>query len=679
MRHHLKALPILILLTCAGAALAQSPEEQGEKHFQDGSAFFEKGQYERASYHLDKAYKLGQKWQYLEIIAKTWLALENYENAAYALDAYLRKGGSNIPAAKKAWAKKQLEDLGKLKEYQANKAAAEVHFKNGRDLYGKGEYEKAAIELEQAYDLSPSWEYLDLTGRTETALENYDRAIAAFEKFLTECGEKATGAQRAAVKKQLEEVEALVKLDKDKEEAASHFDTGKKDLDKGDYGNAVKSLELAYGLYPNWEYLVVLGEALAGDRSYRRAIEAYSTYLQKGGGNVPDGQRKDVTAEIDRLSKLAAEEGNAQQSKNLEQRGILLMKDKQYTSAMVQFQQAYELDPNIVLFIDMGQADEGLGKYRDAVELYKRYLAEGGAGIPKAKKDEVEARIAALEKKIDGQATRAKAVSCFRLGVMFYDQGLFEKAANELNKAYEIDPDYRILPRIAETEAALKNYDRAAAMLQRYLDDGDKQLDAAAKASAKKRIAYFETLGRGGPEDKDAAAGRLPDDYDTERKPNRDDELEDVLAIGRGGQTEDMEAKAPVDLPKKKREAPSYDWDPKTRRWTWVVGGLGVVSLLGAIVTGSVAHSEQAKIDDVCPVPSECDPQYIDSVRDRADTVDNLRITTKVLATFGTAAVVSGVTLFFVEPLFGKKHGARVSLIPWAEDRDAGLTVVGRF
>ncbi len=472
MRSHLTAVTLLTFLLCAATALAQSPEEQAEKHYQDGAAFYDKGQYERASYHFDKAYKLAPKWQYLELIAKTWLALENYQNAAYALDAFLRKGGSNVPAAKKAWAKKQIEEIGKQKEYQANREAADGHFKVGRELYGKGEYEKAAIELEQAYDLSPSWEYLELTGRTEMALKNYDRAADAFDKFLSESGDKATASQRADVKKALEEVQTLLRVEKDKTEANADFEAGQKALDAGDYDEAAKSIDHAYSLYPNWEYLAALGQALAGGHSYRRAIEAYSGYLHKGGANVPDDKRKDVTAEIDRLTKLAAEEVNAQQSKGLEQRGLLLLKNKQYANALVQFQQAYELDPEIGLFIDMGQADEGLGKNRDAIDLYKRYLSEGGAAIPKAKRDEVDTRIAALEKKIEGEGTRAKAVSCFRLGVMFFDQGLYEKAANELNKAYEIDPDYRILPRIAETEAALKNYDRAVDKLEQYLKDG---------------------------------------------------------------------------------------------------------------------------------------------------------------------------------------------------------------
>jgi tetratricopeptide (TPR) repeat protein len=675
MRSRFRVVVVLAAFSFSAPAWADDAAE-ADKHFQDGKGFFEQKQYERAQYHLDKAYKLSQKWQYLEYIAKTWLALENYENASYALDAYLRKGGSGIPSDKKSWAKDQLESIQKLKAHQANKKEADAHFGKARDLYAQKEYEKAAIELEQAYDLSPSWEYLDLTGRTEAALKNYKRAVEAFEKFLDESLETATGAQRASAKKALEEVEAAQKAEKDKEEAVAHFETGKKHLGAGEYDKAVKSLDLAYGLNPTWEYLDALGEALAGNHSYRRACDAYSAYLQRGGSGVPDGKRAEIKDEIKRLSALASEETNVEKSKSLEEKGLGLLKDGRYAAALEQFQQAYELDPRVGLFVFVGQSTEGIGRYHEAIAAYQRYLDEGGTGVPAAKRKEVEARIEALDDKMALQGAKAKALSCFKMGVLFFDQGLFEKAANEFNKAYELDPSYQILPRIAATEGALENYDLAIEKLEKYLDDGADKLSEAQVSGARSAIARYKALAGGGAADKAGAGVALaPDEYGTAAP---DDGLDAILEPDKGGDgavgTGKPEALAGKD------SSGGYDWSPRHRFWTWIVGGVGLGAMAGAIVTGAIAHSEQAKIDAKCP-GGVCQDGYLASAQDRQDTVDNLRLTTNILLIAGGATVAAGVALFFVEPLFKKNERAdvQVSFVPVTDGESTGLVVVGKF
>ena len=664
---------VLMVLSLSAAAWADD-QADADKHFTDGKGFYDAKQYERAQYHLDKAYKLAPKWQYLEYIAKTWLALENYENAYYALDAYLRKGGSSVPSDKKTWAKDQLDHIKQLKEHQANKKEADAHFAKARDLFTAKDFEKAAIELEQAYDLNPSWEYLDLTGRTEAALKNYKRAAEAFEKFLDESLETATGAQRASVKKALEDVEAVQKLEKDKEEAAAHYETGKKHLADGEFDKAVKSLDLAYSLNPDWQYLDSLGKALAGDHAYRRACDAYSAYLQRGGDNVPDDKRDEIKDEIKRLQGLASEETNVEKSKSLEDQGVAMLKDGRYAAALDQFQHAYELDPRVGLFIFIGQANEGLGKYHDAIAGYQRYLDEGGAGIPADKRKEIEGRLASLNDKIAVQASRAKALSCFKMGVMFFDQGLYEKAANEFNKAYEIDPSYQILPRIAATEGALKNYDQAVEKLEKYLDDGGAKLSKDQVSGAKAAIERYKALAKGGEAGGDVAVAS--DDYGTAAP---DENLDAILEPDKGGG--DTAAAKPAEGLPQKDAGSRYDWDPKKRFWTWIVGGVGLGAMAGAIVTGAIAHSEQKKVDKVCP-GGVCGDGYLASAQKRQDTVDNLRLTTRILLISGGAVTAAGIALFFVEPLFKKGEssaGAQVSLAPIVDGETTGVVVVGRF
>jgi tetratricopeptide (TPR) repeat protein len=288
-----------MLTPCARA----DDTDRAERHFKDGVAFLGKGQYERASYHLEKAYSLDANWEYLEYIAKTWFALENYQNAVHALDAYLRKGGGKIPATKRKWARGVLDRLEEIESNQANNKEAQAHFKKGKDLYGQHRYERAAIELEQAYELSPRWEFLELMGKIEAALKNYGRAIKVYEKFLEESGDNISEARKEAAEKDLENLEALIKMDEDRKEAPRHYKQGRKQLKKGQYEKAAKSLELAYRLYPNWEFLEYIGEALAGAGSYRRAANAYRTFLIKGSGKISEETQTRVLNEIAALTE----------------------------------------------------------------------------------------------------------------------------------------------------------------------------------------------------------------------------------------------------------------------------------------------------------------------------------------------------------------------------------------
>ncbi len=434
-----------VLTPCARA----DDTGKAERHFKDGVAFLEKGQYERASYHLEKAYSLDANWEYLEYIAKTWSALDNYQNAIHALDAYLRKGGGQISATKRKWAKGVLERLEEIDSNQADNEEAQAHLKKGKDLYGQRRYEKAAIELEQAYDLNPNWEFLELMGKIEAALMNYDRAVEMYKKFLKESGDNISKARKKAAKKNLENLEALIKMDEDRKEAPAHYKRGKKQLEKGQYKEAAKSLELAYRLYPNWKFLEYIGEALAGGKSYRRAVNAYRTFLIKGSGKISEKTQTRV------LNEIAA-----------------------------------------------------------------------------------------------------------------------------LTEEYKTEPE--------ETE--------------------------------------------------DESGGEV------------------------GGE----------------RDGKPFDWDPKKRFWTWIVGGVGVVGFVGAVATSAVANNEQDRVDAICP-SGVCYPRDLEEMQERQDTVNKQQLATRILVGVGAVGVAAGITIFFVEPLFSTDNKTEVSLAPLFDGENAGMMIVGRF
>ena len=126
------------------------------------------------------------------------------------------------------------------------------------------------------------------------------------------------------------------------------------------------------------------------------------------------------------------------------------------------------------------------------------------------------------------------------------------------------------------------------------------------------------------------------------------------------------------------RDGKSFDWDPKKRFWTWIVGGVGVAGFAGAIVTSAVANNEQDRIDAICP-HGVCPSWDLEEMQERQDTVNKQQLATRILAGVGAVGVVAGITLFFVEPNFSTDNETKVSLAPLLDGENAGMMIVGRF
>ncbi len=68
--------------------------------------------------------------------------------------------------------------------------------------------------------------------------------------------------------------------------------------------------------------------------------------------------------------------------------------------------------------------------------------------------------------------TMQDARARFRRGVQLYNEGSFEAALAEFNKAYQISPNYRLLYNIAQTQFDLHDYVGAYRNLEQYLRKG---------------------------------------------------------------------------------------------------------------------------------------------------------------------------------------------------------------
>lgn len=79
------------------------------------------------------------------------------------------------------------------------------------------------------------------------------------------------------------------------------------------------------------------------------------------------------------------------------QRGVKFSKDGDFRSALVEFQEAYRVAPNFKVHYNVGQTCEELQDFAGAMQAFRRYLDQGGAQIPKAKRSLVEDELRQLE------------------------------------------------------------------------------------------------------------------------------------------------------------------------------------------------------------------------------------------------------------------------------------------
>jgi hypothetical protein len=99
------------------------------------------------------------------------------------------------------------------------------------------------------------------------------------------------------------------------------------------------------------------------------------------------------------LVLFTAQRTNAQEADAREQfkLGIALFEEKKFEQAAIAFERAYELKPSYKLLFNIGQVNNELGKYTDALVAYRQYLKEGADDIPQDRATQVQEEIARLE------------------------------------------------------------------------------------------------------------------------------------------------------------------------------------------------------------------------------------------------------------------------------------------
>lgn len=140
------------------------------------------------------------------------------------------------------------------------------------------------------------------------------------------------------------------------------------------------------------------------------------------------------------FSAVAFAQSNSQaEAREHFDRGFALAEKKAYAEAVTEFSRAYELSPHFAVLYNMGQAYVALGQPVYAVQALQRYLSEGGKEVPAKRRKQVEAEIARQERLIAAVTFRSDVA-----GAVIRVDGV-EVGRSPMPSAVQISPGIRVL------------------------------------------------------------------------------------------------------------------------------------------------------------------------------------------------------------------------------------------
>lgn len=125
----------------------------------------------------------------------------------------LAAGKARAKDAAPATDKADKADKGEKSEKELKKEAKEEaasHFSKGIDFYKEGNYAAALAEFRAAYKAVPSYEVLFNIALCERRLFKYGDSVKTFNQYLADGGSSVPKDRRDAVKKELDQIRALV-------------------------------------------------------------------------------------------------------------------------------------------------------------------------------------------------------------------------------------------------------------------------------------------------------------------------------------------------------------------------------------------------------------------------------------------------------------------------------------
>jgi hypothetical protein len=267
-------------------------------------------------------------------------------------------------------------------------------------------------------------------------------------------------------------------------------------------------------------------------------------------------------------------------------------------------------------------------------------------------------------------ASAGEASERFRAGVGFYKDGDFAAALVEFKRAYDLEPNYRVLFNLGQTSQELNDYASALYAYEQYLAEGGKEIDSARK---KKVEAWIELLskkvGRITIETNvegaevlidDAPVGTTPLDKPVLVNAGRrkfSASLTGYVAAVRTIEIAGLdETKVSLELVKIDTDKPPPPPEPKPlpppppepgpNVAAWVALSITGVSGVVAGVMGGLAFSARGDLDDALGTF----PGNAGTISTAQDKVQTFALVTDIMIGVAAAGAVTTIVLFIVDP-----------------------------
>ena len=392
-------------------------------------------------------------------------------------------------------------------------------------------------------------------------------------------------------------------------------------------------------------------------------------------------------------------------------KGAQLYEKGEYVKAAQWFRMAYEAQPNWMILYNIGQCEVEASRYDRALEAFEKYLAEGGESINVDQRKELEAKLVQLRSR-----------QAYQDGTALFEQEKFVAAAASFRRAYELNPHWKVLYNIAQSEAAAGRHGLAMEAFEKYYALGaekislERQKAVEAELVRLQRLVGFveidapdgaEILVDGEKRGTAPLSGRLMVtagvDHDLKivhegselyrRKIKvsgrqslsiavRDDEVAEpevetqevadnnATAVAREKNDKPLESAAP------KENSPSpirAKWRKKMMPTGIALMATGGASVAASLIVGAVALKRNNDLDGPC-TNDICPPDY----HEKNSSVKKLSVSSNVLLISGVSVATAGAVLFFI----GRKYRSEDRLVTVTPDvgwNGAGVVLSGRF
>ncbi len=510
---------------------------------------------------------------YVEAIATCYQQLKDYDNALKSYDQAIAMATSHKSQKDVDLYKQQRQGCAEekagpivdkaLAAYQAANYAeaadlygqviqivpdiAKMHTSRAAALQGADNFAAALEEYQKGYQLDPKTEKenLYLIGALQEHFGKGPQALASYRDYLT----KNPGGQYVAQAKQRvdalsKDVTKTVKIPtsgerKTQEEVAGIYNDAVAAYNKADYQTCVSKMQALFGVAgtqnePDYHYQLGLG--YLGLKDFDSAKNEFSTAAKLAPQNktfkdalaqagqlqiapiVDDAVKKqtagDMAGAIEGYrAALKIDPNNASIHTNL---ASALQQTEDFAGARAEFEKGLQLDrkTNIGNLYFMAVLDENAGKGAQALNEYKQYCAEAGAGGSYVQM--AQPRIKALTANVNdvqkivtqAQAQAAQAtVDAYNEGYKLQQEGKFDEAIAKYQEAVNGSPNEPAYlfalgtaydnkastppdqPPGPDLDAAIKSYEKAISMTPKP----DQSWKDALKNAKQRKAAPFLT------------------------------------------------------------------------------------------------------------------------------------------------------------------------------------------